>query len=155
MKGPMISADRVLELIGIYGSDPSAWPEDERVQAQRLIKADPDFFSKALEKAQSLDSELSKIDVPNVPLGLTDAILANAPDSATVPTKKHFLRFFFPQEFQLPVGAALASLCVGAVTSYSYAGGADFDAHFDSGSAYIQSPESSFDDWLNGMEDGQ
>ena len=155
MKGPVIAAERVLELIGIYGSDPSVWPEDERVQAQQRIEAEPDFFSEALQSAQSLDFEFSKIDIPDVPLGLADAILAVAPDAASVASDKPRLRFSFFEGFRLPFGAALASLFVGAATSYSYAGGADFDVHFDDGSTHIESPEISFEDWLNGAEDGQ
>lgn len=149
MKDPIISTERVLQLIAVYGANSSNWPDDERMPAEQLIQANPLAFAAALEAAKSLDLVFSKVPVPDVPEALADTIVSSAPTKIFRTSRNSWLQAVFPKGLRFPASAVIASLCIGAATSYSYAGSADFDAYFEYDAVYTQTIESNFDDWLN------
>ena len=125
-----MTVDRVLELIAAYGSEPGAWPEDERASAEALLHAQPDLFATALADARLIEQVLAAEDIPEPTPALADAILAQAPQPR--PAQNGLWRalsdLLFPQGVRWPAGAALASLAMGLVGGYAYAStGAGYD----------------------------
>lgn len=113
-----ITQDRVLDLIGAYGSDPESWPEDEREAARALLREDPARFEAALAEARLLDEALLRAPVPDTPAGLAERILADAPRAQSARTglralAARFGDFVFPNGARWPAGATLAALVMG------------------------------------------
>ncbi len=71
--------DRLIELIEIWGAEPSSWPSAERPSAEALLRAHPDRFAETLAQAQALDLMLGALPEPEMPRALSEAIIASAP----------------------------------------------------------------------------
>ena len=115
---PDITHQRVLDLIEAYGSDPGTWPEAEREAAMALLRAQPARFEAALAEARMLDAAFAGAPVPDVPAGLAERILADAPVARPVSGGGESLaarlgRFIFPNGARWPAGATLAALLMG------------------------------------------
>ncbi|MEM5517863.1 hypothetical protein WNY37_12975 [Henriciella sp. AS95] len=119
----MMTDERLLALIETYGAEPMAWPEDERDAATAHLAADPLRFETALQDARLIDAAFTIDDTPEMPAGLTERVLAAAPEAAA--TSKGFgsrLRaIIMPHGARWPAGAALASLMMGLVGGYATA----------------------------------
>lgn len=153
-----ITTERVLELIDIYGAAPISWPTAEREAAQRLIAANPLAFTSALERAEALDEQLERsgFAIPKPSRNLSEAILSQAPEPKGIDKAgKKAWRRFLPSGLRLPAGAAIASLAVGMVAGYSYAGDYSFDAYLEAPAATIYDTELSFEGWIGDGEGGQ
>lgn len=153
MKKPIMTRDRVLDLIAAYGAEPGGWPEEDRDPARALLKANPEMFANALAEARALDAVLELERVPEPPQALAAAIIAEAPRPTSAKASGGWLSGFLSGGFRLPAGAALASLGVGLVAGYASAGDAGFDAYLNEDSADTYTLEDSFDDWLETEED--
>lgn len=116
MKDPMnksvLSDERIFDLIGAYGADPSAFPEAEQAAAARRIAAAPGLFAAALEEARRLDSLLEMVPEVDVPASLRDSLLASAPKQKKVSRFEGGFGRFLPS--WLPAGA-VASLVMGVL----------------------------------------
>ncbi len=115
--------ERLLELIEAYGAEPGAWPEDERASAEARLAADPGRFAGALSEARELDMMFEAAPYADVPAGLAERILSDAP---VAQARKSGLaarlgRLIAPNGMRWPAGAALASLMMGLVAGYASA----------------------------------
>ena len=122
-----MTADRVLDLIEIYGREPGGWPEAERDGALALIAAQPERFAEALAQAAMLDGLLAREVLPEPSAALSARILDAAPRQAARRAGQPGSLWaavrdaVFPQGARWPVGAALASLAMGTLGGYAYA----------------------------------
>lgn len=148
MNKPAMTPERLLDLIAAYGADPGAWPLDERAEAQALILIQPEAFEAALSEARILDAALNLEQVPSPSPSLATAILSEAPRPARSMPGKSWVSDVLSGTFRLPAGAAMASLGVGLVAGYAYAGDTGFEAYLEDDSAPFYALEESFDDWL-------
>lgn len=157
MTKPNMTTERVLDLIDIYGADLQAWPEAERASAEQLIAANPSAYEDAFSAARALDLALSGVAVPEPSNRLADSILRDAPQpSAAEPISAiGGWRRLFPSGIRLPAGAAIASLGVGLVTGYSYAGDSSFESYLETEANYTYAVEDSFEDWVGQTEDSE
>lgn len=116
MKDPMnksvLSDERIFDLIGAYGADPSAFPEAERAAAARRLAEAPGLFAAALEEARQLDSFLGLVPEVDVPASLRDSLLASAPKQKKASRFEGGFDRFLPS--WLPAGA-VASLVMGVL----------------------------------------
>ena len=148
-----MTIERVLDLIAAYGAEPGGWPEDEREAAEALLHEAPERFEQALVEARALDQMLGTESLPEPSPALASRIMADAPSAVlTTRTRPQWLKRLFPGHLRLPAGAALASLGVGLVTGYSYAGDIGFDAYLDADGTYTLAVEDSFEGWLGPEE---
>ena len=69
---------RLFELIEIWGADSHAWPEQERVPAEALLRAHPERFAEALASARALDAAIGSLPELKPSPALTEAIIAAA-----------------------------------------------------------------------------
>ena len=149
-----ITIERVLDLIAAYGAEPGGWPEAEREAAETLLMEQPELFEAALNDARTLDQILEREALPEPSSDLAARILANAPvEAVKVTARTDWLKRFLPGHIRLPAGAALASMVLGLVAGYSYAGSLEFEAYLTGDSVYAFDAEDSFEDWL-GSEEG-
>ena len=65
------------ELLNRHGAEPSGWPAEARPRAQALLR-DSASAQALLAEAKQLESALSAMPTPPVPLGLRTRIVANA-----------------------------------------------------------------------------
>ncbi|MEL8056141.1 MAG: hypothetical protein AAGK66_08300 [Pseudomonadota bacterium] len=150
-----ITIERVLDLIAAYGAHPAAWPDHEREAAEALLIAKPEAFEPALQEAVELDQMLMQDDqVPEPPAHLATTIIEGAPVAQKSAQRQSWLRSLFPMGLRLPTGAAIASLGIGLMAGYSYAGDTGFDAYLESDVTYTDTLDASFDDWLGDPEGG-
>ncbi|MEM1035718.1 MAG: hypothetical protein AAGI14_03040 [Pseudomonadota bacterium] len=148
-----ITIERVLDLIAVYGAHPAAWPDHERDAAEALLASKPEAFEAALQEAVELDQMLMQADqVPEPPTHLATAILDAAPVAQKSAQRESWLRSLFPLGLRLPTGAAMASLGIGLMAGYSYAGNSGFDAYLEADVTYTDTLDGSFDDWLGDVE---
>ena len=132
------SEERVFDLIAAYGAEPGGWPEEEREAAKATLAENPDRFAGALAEAQAIDAALFAEHIPEPSAQLADRILAAAP-----PPKREFsglgslLKWRLPGK-QWPAGATLASLMIGLVSGYAYAGNAT-NAEFETADEFYVS----------------
>lgn len=112
-----MSDDRVLELIEAYGADPDLWPEDERAAARARLDASPDLFADALASAREIDAMICEADMALPSDALMERLLADIPQA--VPAGANWLErvrgLIAPPGQIWPIGAALASLVLGAM----------------------------------------
>lgn len=155
MTKPNMTTERVLELIDIYGADLYNWPDDERVPAAQLISANLSAFEEAFEFAKALDLALASAEVPELSNRLADVILSEAPQlsAATSTITRRAWRRFIPSGMRVPASAVFASLGVGLVAGYSYAGDNSFDTYLETDTSYNYAVEDSFEDWIGQMEE--
>lgn len=153
MTKPDITADRVFELIAAYGANPEHWPSAERAAAAALLTAEPDRFSDAVEQSRLLDTAFAHMVPPEPNSGLAERILTLAPGVQTTPAPRRANLWsvlgdaLFPQGLRWPAGAALASLAMGLVGGYAYAGNTVGISEADSAYAYAFGG-SSTPDWF-------
>lgn len=118
-----ITKGRVFELIEIYGAEPGAWPEGERVAAVALTEQHPDQFADALQLARKLDVALALEAYQEPSQDLAERILASAPKPKRDAWFQSLglLALFRSKSVRWPASATLASLAVGIVGGYAYA----------------------------------
>lgn len=75
----IMTDDRLLAILDAYGAMPLNWPEDEREAAKSLLDASPERFAEALANAQTLDDQLLRLPTVDLPSGLIENVLAEAP----------------------------------------------------------------------------
>lgn len=146
------SEDRVFELIAAYGAEPGAWPEDERDAARATIAEFPERFADALADARALDLALFNETLPDPDPDLANRILAAAPQ-ALRPSGSFasLFRWRLPGR-QWPAGATLASLMIGLVSGYAYAGnttGGDFETADEFYVGFFEQADATSIDWLD------
>lgn len=109
--------ERVLDLIAAYGAEPMGWPEEDRDAAQAHIAARPERFSAALEEAKLLDLAFEQADILDVPVGLSERILADAPQArrGRAGFAGRFRDMVFPNGVRWPAGATAAALFMGLI----------------------------------------
>ena len=73
-----VDLDRFAELVDAYGAEPSAWPEQERAGALRLLEHSEQAV-RVLEEAAELDSWLADVVEVEPSMALRDRILEKAP----------------------------------------------------------------------------
>ena len=146
------SEDRVFELIAAYGAEPGAWPEDEREAAKATLAAFPERFADALAEAKALDLALFNETLPEPDPDLANRILAAAPSA---PRQARgigsLLKWRLPGR-QWPAGATLASLMIGLVSGYAYAGNAtsaDFETADEFYVGFFEQADATSIDWLD------
>ncbi|MEL7548044.1 MAG: hypothetical protein AAGJ84_15430 [Pseudomonadota bacterium] len=130
------SEERVFELIAAYGAEPGGWPEDERDAVKATLVADPDLFAEALAEAKALDAALLAEQVPDFDPALADRILAAAPKPKSAGALASILTWRLPAR-RWPAGATLASLMVGLVSGYAYAGNTTLVTYDASDEVYV------------------
>ncbi len=123
MTKTMISVERVLDLIAIYGAHTHTWPEEERAAAVALLEARPDMFADAITDARLLDGALEREVIPDPSSALSAQIMAAAPSpkARKAGILTDLKAALFPKGVRWPAGAALASLAMGLVGGYAYA----------------------------------
>jgi len=147
------SKDRVFDLIAAYGAEPGGWPAEEREAAKAMIAADPEHFADALTGARAVDAALLSERVPEPSAELADRILAAAPRARReAGGAESWLSWLLPNR-QWPAGATLASLMIGLVSGYAYAGNSSEVSVDSSDAVYVSLfGEAAEIDWLE--EDG-
>lgn len=73
-----VDVERFAELVDAYGAEPSAWPEQERPSALRLLEHSEQAV-RLLEEAAQLDGLLADVLDVEPSMGLRDRILEQAP----------------------------------------------------------------------------
>lgn len=145
------SEDRVFELIAAYGAEPGAWPEEEREAAKATLAAFPERFADALAEAKALDLALFNETLPEPDSDLANRILAAAPQA---PRASGSIASLFKWRLpgrQWPAGATLASLMIGLVSGYAYAGNvtsADFETADEFYAGFFEQADATSIDWL-------
>lgn len=111
----MMTDERLLDLIGAYGAEPLAWPEEERAAAEAHLAAHPDRFATALDAARALDLAFAQAELAGVPDSLAARILNDAPkprpSGAGWAGRLHDM--IFPNGLRWPAGATAAALAMG------------------------------------------
>ena len=153
MSQPQMRSERLLELIETFGADPQTWPEEERSAALELLDSDPDPYQLALSQARALDEALTGLVIPEPAPDLAMRILADAPQgSSNAPMAGFWTQLgtaLFPHGLRWPAGAALASLAMGLVGGYAYAGSGTGTSYADS-AYYSAFGDTQSPDWLIG-----
>lgn len=146
------SEDRVFELIAAYGAEPGAWPEDERDAAKATLAEFPERFADALAKAKALDLVMFNETVPEPDSDLAKRILAAAPQAPRqAGSFASLLKWRLPGR-QWPAGATLASLMIGLVSGYAYAGNvtsAEFETADEFYVGLFEEADATSIDWLD------
>lgn len=75
-----VDLDRFAELVDAYGAEPTAWPEQERAGALRLIEHSEQAV-RLLEEAAEVDSWLADVVEVEPSMALRNRILDQAPDA--------------------------------------------------------------------------
>ncbi|MEM1087445.1 MAG: hypothetical protein AAGH90_06925 [Pseudomonadota bacterium] len=153
MNKPAITTERVMAIILAYGAEPKSWPAEERRAAEALVAANPSAFEEAFADAGLIDQALMDESMPEPSQSLATSILDAAPVAQLRPSEKTSLFRLIPSGFRIPASAALASLGVGLMAGYSYAGDNGFDAYLENDASGTYSLGESFDEWLAGTED--
>ncbi|WP_370234123.1 hypothetical protein [Henriciella sp.] len=115
--------ERLLDLIETYGAEPMGWPEAERDAALAHLSANRVQFEPALRDARLIDGILAIDEMPDVPSGLAERILAVAPQAGASRRGigARLRSIIMPNGARWPAGAALASLAMGLVGGYATA----------------------------------
>lgn len=111
----MMTDERLLDLIGAYGAEPMAWPEDERAAAEAHLAAYPERFTAALDAARALDLAFAQAGQVDAPDNLAARILEDAPRPRTSGASwtGRLRDMVFPNGLRWPAGATVAALAMG------------------------------------------
>ena len=128
--------ERVLALISAYGAEPAVWPEEEREPAEAYLKAHPARFEAALTEARALDTVFAREGLPEMPPGLADRVLAEAPTAPLAHRAgrglgAYLMTILFPNGLRWPAGVTLAALMAGLMAGFATApatAGSGFDS---------------------------
>lgn len=114
-----MSEGRFVELVGCYGADLSRWPEQERVQAETLMRDAPHRLRDVWESERMFDMLLALDADPAPSIELEEIILASMPTpSASAPAGRRWLPAIAPAKW-LGGGALAASLGLGFFVGYA------------------------------------
>lgn len=114
-----MSEGRFVELVGCYGADLSRWPEQERAQAETLMRDAPHRLRDVWESERMFDMLLA-MDTDTAPsIDLEERILASMPaQSSSAPARRRWLPAIAPAKW-LGGGALAASLGLGFFVGYA------------------------------------
>jgi len=113
-----MTEDRLREIIAAYGPDPARWPEDERAPAADLLARSPDVFEAEIREAEAVDQALAALPLPDLPVGLIDRVLANAPEGSDQSALSGRIAPAWDAFRAWLTGAALATLSAGLAIGY-------------------------------------
>jgi len=118
-----VTEERVRELLDAYGSDPAAWPAEEREAALQILVSSADLQAQQAQAAM-LDTmirheQLVAVQDIGSAQALQARILAGLPERASRPAHAHGLwQNLFTSLFTPRLAFALATFMVVAVTVY-------------------------------------
>lgn len=82
-----MNADRLIQLVEIYGADRRRWPDAEREAARALIASDAAGAERLLFHARQTDAALDASPTPTVSAALRDRVIASAVAAGLSPGK--------------------------------------------------------------------
>lgn len=74
----MMTPDRFLTLVAVYGADRRRWPEAERAAAEAFMAAQAELARPALAEADDIDALLHASAAPRVSMALRHKVIAAA-----------------------------------------------------------------------------